>query len=36
MAFSTDTGVTGFVVTDEEAPGVATSRGEPMLQGQVA
>jgi hypothetical protein len=36
MAFTADAGVTGFVVTEEDAPGVARSDRLPMLQGRLA
>jgi len=36
MAFTADAGVTGFVVTEENAPGVARSTEPAMLQGRLA
>ena len=36
MAFTTDAGVTGFVVTEEPSPGVVRSTQPPMLQGRLA
>ena len=36
MAFTTDTGVTRFVVTEERAPGVARSVQPSMLEGTLA
>lgn len=36
MAFNSDAGVMGFVVTEEDAPGVARSTHPPMLQGRLA
>jgi hypothetical protein len=35
-AFATDAGVTGFVVTEEQSPGVVRSTQPPMLQGHLA
>jgi hypothetical protein len=36
MAFTADAGVTGFVVTEEDVPGVARSTQPAMLQGRLA
>ncbi len=36
MAFTTDAGVTGFLVTEERSPGVARTNRPPVLQGHLA